>query len=190
MRMAFPLAPGEDLGAAGYFDAGAVALGTLLPAVYQEYDANALRFTSALDRVLAPVWLAIDCFDAYLHPNISPDDVLTWLAGWVGVIVDDNWHDEQLRRLVTRAFELYRWRGTGKGIADLVEAYSGIRPDVDDSGGVAVSPTPGGGTASADIPTVVVRFPAGVLRPDEVERVAALVASSTPAHVVSRIDTT
>ena len=66
--------------------------------MYQEYDENALRFTAGLDGVLAPVWLSIDCFDAYLSPAMSPDDVTAWLATWVGIVAEDNWHPERLRR--------------------------------------------------------------------------------------------
>jgi phage tail-like protein len=175
---------------ATYRDAGTVALGSLLPAIYQEYDDNALRFTSGLDAVLAPAWLAIDCFDAYLSPTITPEDTATWLATWVGIAVDDNWHPDQLRRLLTRAFELYRWRGTARGIADLVEAYTGLRPDIDDSGGVGVSAAPGGGTVRTDTASVIVRISSPHLDDAEVERLTTLVRSSTPAHVVARVEVT
>jgi phage tail-like protein len=171
-----------------YCDAGTVALGSLLPAIYQEYDENTLRFTSALDAVLAPDWLAIDCFDAYLSPTITPDDTAAWLATWVGIAVDDNWQPDQLRRLLTRSFELYRWRGTARGIADLVEAYTGLRPEVHDSGGVGVSAVPGGATLRTDAASVIVRISAPNLDDAEVERLTALVRSAAPAHVVARVD--
>ena len=73
---------------------------------------------------------------------MSPDDVTAWLAGWVGIVADDNWQPEQLaapRRPVPSS--CYRWRGTVKGMADLIEAYTGLRPEVEDNGGVAVSTT-------------------------------------------------
>ena len=186
MRMAF------KQNGDGYVTAGAVPIGSLLPAVFQEYDENALRFTAALDQVLAPVWLSIDCFDAYLSPVTSPDDVAAWLAGWVGVVVDDNWQPDQLRRLITGAFELYRWRGTVKGIADLVEAYTGLRPEVEDSGGVAVSATARDATASRDDPTVVVRVSRTSLRDPnrDLERLTSLVRVSAPVHVAARVELT
>ena len=178
-----------------YLDAGAVPIGSLLPAVYQEYDENALRLTSGLDGVLAPVWLSIDCYDAYLSPVMSPDDVATWLAGWVGIVAADNWRPEQLDRLISRSFELHRWRGTTKGMADLIEAYTGIRPEIEDNGGVAVSAMRGGNTVSTERPAVVIRLPRQALgddatRDEKLDRLNALVAATTPAHVLARIELT
>jgi phage tail-like protein len=174
--------------AASYTDCGAVTLGSLLPAVYQEFDENTLRFTAALDHVLAPVWLSIDCFDSYLHPGLTPDDMAAWLAGWVGVIVDDNWHADLLRRLVANAFELYRWRGTAKGIADLVEAYTGLRPTVDDSGAVSVSTTAGTREGPMFGSTVSVRFSNSALTADDTERLTRFVQASVPVHVQARVE--
>jgi phage tail-like protein len=187
MRAGFP-PDGDDRTGADYRRAGAVALGSLLPGVYQEYDENAMRFTAALDVVLAPVWLAIDCFDAYLSPDLTPDDMAAWLARWVGIAIDDNWHPDRLRRLLTRAFELYRWRGTVKGMTDLVEAYTGVRPRVTDSGRVEISATPGGARAGPAEATVVVGIPAQTLDQAELERLATLVRVSSPAHVTARVE--
>jgi phage tail-like protein len=179
-----------------FLDVGAVPLGSLLPAVYQEYDENALRLTAGLDGVLAPVWLSIDCYDAYLSPAMSPDDVTTWLASWVGIVADDNWNPEQLHRLIDRSFELHRWRGTTKGMADMIEAYTGIRPEIEDNGGVAVSPTRGGATGSTERPVVIVRLAGQSLgatdatRDEKLDRLNALVAATTPAHVLTRIELT
>jgi phage tail-like protein len=195
MRKAFPgngavaVAPAEP-----YLSAGAVPLGSLLPAVYREYDENALRFTAGLDGVLAPVWLSIDCYDAYLSPAMSPDDVTAWLAGWVGIVADDNWHPEGLANLIEHAYELFRWRGTAKGMADLIEAYTGLRPEIEDNGSVAVSPTPASAAPSDGRPAVVVRIPRSslgdndVTREDHLERLRALVDATAPAHVATRVE--
>jgi phage tail-like protein len=180
--------------AEAYLQAGAVAIGSLLPAVYQEYDENALRFTAGLDSVLAPVWLSIDCYDAYLSPTLSPDDVTEWLATWVGIVAEDNWHPERLATLVEGAFELFRWRGTVKGTADLIEAYTGVRPDIVDNGDVTVAATRGGTVSASERPMVVVRFPRSALGDDGAaandrrERLATLVDATTPAHVVTRVE--
>jgi phage tail-like protein len=179
-----------------YLSSGAVPIGSLLPSVYQEYDENALRLTSGLDGVLAPIWLSIDCYDAYLTPAMSPDDVTAWLATWVGIVADDVWRGDGLVGLVERAFELFRWRGTVKGTADLIEAYTGLRPQVEDNGGVAVSPTRGGGVLAGDRPAVVVRLPRQALGDDDAtreagrERLVALLDATTPAHVINRLELT
>ena len=188
MRMGFTRNGDTD---ATFLDSGGVSLGSLLPAVYQEYDDNAVRFTAALDAVLAPVWLAVDCYDSYLSPLTTPDDVAAWLAMWVGIDADDNWRPEQLRRLIAAAFDLARWRGTARGLADLVEAYTGRRPVIEDTGGVTVSAMAGTPSpATVEPPTVVVRLPGAAFDASERERLAALVRRSAPAHVATRIDVT
>ena len=188
MRLGFGRNGTVDSAAGTFLDSGAVALGSLLPSVYQEYDQNALRFTSALDAVLAPIWLAVDCYDAYLSPATTPEDVAAWLATWVGIEVDDNWRPEQLRRLLAEAFDLARWRGTAKGIAALVEAYTGLRPVVDDTGGVTVSADPGNGFVVSEAPVVVVRMPGAALDAVELDRLTALVHGAVPAHVTVRVE--
>jgi phage tail-like protein len=188
VRLGFARNGALDRDADTYHESGAVALGSLLPSVYQEYDENALRLTSALDAVLAPVWLAVDCYDAYLSPATTPEDAAAWLATWVGIDVDDNWRPEQLRRLLAEAFELARWRGTARGITALVEAYTGLRPVVEDTGGVTVSADPGTGFLGTDASAVVVRVAGAALDAVELDRLTALVRGAVPAHVTVRVE--
>lgn len=137
MRAVLPGA-GETV---GWTSSGAVSLGSLLPAVFQEYDPMAVAFTQALDAVLAPVWLTLDCLDALFDPDIAPDDVLEWLATWLAVDVDGLTLEQQ-RRIVAHGSELHRWRGTTKGVGDLVEVLTGERPGTE--GGVITSSEFGG----------------------------------------------
>ena len=46
------------------------------------------QFCSALDDVLTPVVLTLDCLPAYLDPDTTPQDVVAWLAEWMGVVLD------------------------------------------------------------------------------------------------------
>jgi P2-related tail formation protein len=134
------------------------------------------------------VWLALACFASYLDPEITPEDMLAWLADWVGVVVGDNWHPEQLRRLIARAAKLYRSRGTVLGIADLVEAYTGLRPEVSDGGTVTVSRTPDsapGGSADA---VVLVRVRGATLDMEALQRLRRLLVAAIPAHMTIRLE--
>jgi len=160
-----------------------VPMGTLLPEVFRRYDENILAFTDALDEVLAPVWLAIDCYDAYVDPLLAPTDFLEMLSEWVGFPLDRNWSEAQMRRLVASAVELYRWRGTTRGLVALVHAYTGVVPEVIDSGATVWSDQPGtepGGSADATV-RVVVDLPAGTA--SDLARLTRLIAASVPAHV-------
>ena len=92
--------------------------------------------------------------------QLAPDDFVDWLAGWVGIELDETWPEERRRELVARAVELYGRRGTAEGLADLIELYVGVRPTVEDSGGVAWSAAPGADLPGSGRPTVTVRLAA------------------------------
>ena len=90
-------------------------LAALMPAFMQE-DSFAVRLTTGLDDVIAPVISVLDCLDAYVDPLLAPSDFVTWLAGWVGAPLDDNWDDALRRREVLASAVLYRMRGTLEGL--------------------------------------------------------------------------
>lgn len=160
-------------------------IATTLPAIYQE-DEFTQRFTAGLDEVLAPVLSTLDNLTAYLDPALAPEDFVEWLASWVGLVVDENWSVERKRRLVAQTVELYSARGTARGLAALVELYTGERPEVEDSGGASWSATPNGPFPGRAEPSLklTVRASADI---DEV-RLRALVAAAVPAHVAHTVE--
>lgn len=148
------------------------------------------EFLAGLDTVLAPVFATLDSLDAYLDPRLTPPDFLPWLASWVGLDRDERWTDEQLRELMAVAIQLYRKRGTPGGIKALVSAYTGVEPEVTDSGGAAVSGrrNPGERAVTFDFPgatdpwvRVRVTVPAGSAVSQA--RLRELLVQSLPAHV-------
>lgn len=158
----------------------------LLPAIYQEEDPFVLRFTGALDEVLAPAMSTLDCLEAYVDPRLAPEDFLEWLAGWVGVLVDERASEQRRRDLVANAVALHRMRGTAAGLRAQLELLTGGTVDVVDSGGVSWSTTPGADLPGEDLPRLAVRVTgadAGLLR-----AVESVVAASKPAHVVHRAE--
>lgn len=162
-------------------------LAGLLPGVFQE-DQFAVRFTAGLDDVLAPVFNTLDSLDAYVDPLVSPDDFLDWLAGWVGVVLDENWPVDRRRELIAHAVDLYRLRGTRDGLRAEVELLTGGTVEIRESGGVASSATPGGATTGDGPPWLAVRV---VVDGDSVvsERaVDALVSAGKPAHVFHTLE--
>jgi phage tail-like protein len=181
----------------GYFDyrhQGAVTLGSMLPAIYQQLDPTAVAFTEALDEVLAPVWLSIDNVESYFDPLTAPADFVAMLADWVSLAIDDNWTEDETRRLVAHAVELYRWAGTPWGIASMVAAYTGVYPQVIDSGGTIANVNPMTAPPGEEIPAVrvVVALPPAMMgqATGYAERLQRLVLSVVPAHVAVRIDVT
>jgi phage tail-like protein len=162
-------------------------LGPTLPAIYQDDD-FAQRMLSGLDAVIAPVYSVLDNFAAYLDPAITPEDFLAWLAGWVGIVLDESWDQARRRAIVARAVELYRMRGTAAGLAGQVEIQTGGAVEIMENGATAWSVDPGGAMPGSPEPLVVVR----VMVPDpksiDAIKLDALVASAKPAHVLHRIE--
>lgn len=162
-------------------------LARYLPGVYEEDD-FARRFTLAFDESLAPVFCALDNFSSYLDPQLAPADFLDWLAGWVGLALDDRWPVERRRALVARAVLLYRRRGTVAGLAEHVELFTGECPQIVESGGTAWSVTPASPMPGTPGGRLTVRLrPRGPARVD-VPGLEALVRSATPAHVVAEVE--
>ena len=164
-------------------------LGHLLPGLYHDNDL-AQRFTGALDTVLAPVLATLDSSDAYVDPRLAPLDFVEWLAEWVGVELDASWPQSRQRSLVARAGELYAWRGTVRGVTEAVAIYTGVEPEVSETGGTAWAggPPPSGRLPGdpAGLLLVRVRVPPG--EPIDAGRLDRLVAAAKPAHIAHKVE--
>jgi phage tail-like protein len=160
-----------------------------LPSVFQD-DELTLRLVAAFDDSIAPVLVTLDSLHAYVDPALCPHDFLDWVASWIGLVPDENWTIERRRALAMRAVPIYRLRGTVAGLIGHVELLFGERPEVVDSGGVAWGVTPCTEMPCSPEPRVTVRV--GVPRDVRVdfERLQALIAAETPAHVIAELEVT
>lgn len=158
-----------------------------LPGLLQDDDL-VRRLCAALDEVLAPVVVTLDCLPAYLDPGTAPVDVRDWLAGWVGMDLPDGTADDLRRRLIARAADLHRWRGTPRGVREAVAAWSGVEPELSESGGASWSTESGAPLPGHADPALLVRL--RVPDPDgiDVDRLEAVVAAAAPAHVQTRVE--
>jgi phage tail-like protein len=158
-----------------------------LPSLYQE-DELAGRFLSGLDEVLAPIFCTLDNLETYFDAQLTPVDFLEWLSGWVGVVLDETWPLQRQRDLVSQAGELYLSRGTVWGLAALVAIYTGVEPEIIDSGGAAWSPIPGGALPGSSEHRVRIRLRIPKGSAIERGRLERIVAMNKPAHVVHEIE--
>ena len=162
-------------------------ISSLLPALYQEDDFTR-RLTSGFDDVLAPLFCTLDNLDAYFDPELAPMDFVEWLSSWVGVILDETWPPERQRAFVSQAAELYRWRGTVRGLAALIAIYTGLEPEIVDSGGAEWSPVPSSGPPPRRGQRVKVRLVAPAGSAIDLRRLDRIVAATKPAHVTHEIE--
>jgi phage tail-like protein len=169
-------------------------LGSLMPAVFQD-DNFTMRWTAALDEVLAPVMASLDCIEAYVDPLLAPEDFLAWLAEWSGIVLDENWPLARQRAVVAATAELYRSRGTPTGLRRHLELVTGGQVEMAESGGVTWSTTPTpvdtsapAGSAHDQGPWVSVRV--SVPDPDQlnVRALDSLIGAIKPAHVIHGLE--
>ncbi len=153
-----------------------------LPGVLQE-DEFLVRFLDAFDEALAPIFLTLDALGAYVDPELAPADFLDWVAGWVGVSMDETTPVDRRREIVAGAVTMHTRRGTVAGIAAAVRMVTGGEVEVTDNGGAAFSGEHGGTLPGRPGARLQVRVHAAPgTRVDEA-RISALVAAVKPAHV-------
>jgi phage tail-like protein len=102
-----------------------------LPAVYQEEESSRdfmERYLSLFGTLFDSVDEEIDNMAVQFDRERVEGRQLRWLGSWLGLDSDDHWRDEKVRSLIRAAPELYRYRGTRRGIEKLVETFTGEPP--------------------------------------------------------------
>ncbi len=101
-----------------------------LPTLYREVDFIG-RFVQIFEQTVQPVVQSFNVMWANLDPLTAPQALLPFLAHWVAWPIDPIWDISQQRRLIRRAVELYRWRGTRKGLRLYLHLYTNLPLDED-----------------------------------------------------------
>lgn len=162
-------------------------LGDILPSLLRE-DPFAQRFCAGLDEVLAPIISTLDSMPAYLDPATVPDDMLGWLAGWMGLALDDHQSAELQRKWVKVGVELLQRRGTVAGIESAVAALFGASPEIVESGGASWSVEAGSELPGSPQPELLVRLQVDDPATFDVRRLDALITIIKPVHVPHRVE--
>jgi phage tail-like protein len=116
-------------------------------------DEFLVRFLSIFQDVADTVVGQIDTLPHVFDPTIAPLPMVRALGGWVGLDwIDPSLPDALQRRIVRRYFALLRWRGTKRGMRELLELVSEAPATVDETGGIYQE-----GETPADIGHVVLR---------------------------------
>jgi phage tail-like protein len=100
-----------------------------LPAIYQE-DEFLGRFLKIFEDVLSPVERILENIHLYFDPMMAPEGFLPWLASWIDLVLDENWPIQKRRELIKAGVELYRWRGTKRGLREYLRIYTGVEPEI------------------------------------------------------------
>jgi len=108
-----------------------MSLLSYLPAVYQEDEGSRdflERFLSLFGSFLQGMEEQIDQVYRMFDPEVVTGPFLSWLAGWLALSFDENWSEDQVRRLLMAAPFLYEKRGTRAGLEEIIAIYTGERP--------------------------------------------------------------
>jgi phage tail-like protein len=100
-----------------------------LPALYREDDFTC-RFLSIFEEILSPIEKTIDTASYYFDPEMTPSSFISWLSSWVGMVIDERWPEEKKRQLIKSAIDLYRWRGTRRGLSEHIRLVTGYVPEI------------------------------------------------------------
>lgn len=105
-----------------------------LPAIYRRSDAVGRNLVREL------CFLFEHMFDSVEHkmndgwrfydPHVAPPEFLAWLSHWTAFSLDLDWPEEQKRALIKRAVDLYRIRGTKRGLSLFLRLFTGHEPDI------------------------------------------------------------
>ncbi len=156
-----------------------------LPAMYAEED-FAMRLVSAFEAVLDPLVATLDNLPDHFRAGYAPRDVLELLTDWLALERDELRSGEERRRIVERAPELMRLRGTKAGLALALElAFPGVPFRIEDAGGVSWSLDPD--AAWKEAPAAFVIYCDMPLAENRLAAVARLIDQAKPAHVAHRL---
>jgi len=108
-----------------------------LPAIYRRIDAVGLNLVRDLCFVFEHMFDSVDAnlTDGwrFYDPHVAPLDFLNWLSHWTAFSLDLDWPEPQKRALIKRAVDLYRIRGTKRGLALFLKLFSGHEPDIEEN---------------------------------------------------------
>jgi phage tail-like protein len=96
-----------------------------LPTIYREVDFIG-RLLKIFEQSFEPAVESWQVLWAYLDPHTAPSALLPFLAHWVGWPGQVPWDEVKQRQLIRRAIEIYRWRGTQRGLRLYLHLYTGL----------------------------------------------------------------
>ncbi len=100
-----------------------------LPAFFQENDFLG-RFLLPFERHMDGLSAILDRMATVFDPFRTDPDFLPWLAQWVALILDPEWDEAKRRELIAKAVDLYRHRGTVRGLKEYLKIYTGLEPEI------------------------------------------------------------
>ena len=169
-----------------------------LPALYQRSDLSGRNFVKEMlwvtQHLFGSVEDVLNLGHTFYDPYEAPEHFLPWLASWTAMILEEDWPVAKKRRLIKRAVELYRIRGTLRGLKLFIALFTGHEPEIRENEwpfkGWRVGVTSQMGIDTVVLPpvnlahTFVVEMPTAYddLSTESVIRIHEIVRMEKPAH--------
>ncbi len=106
-----------------------------LPAIYRDHGkCNDFlpRLLSLFQSFYAGIEYEIDSLPALFDPTAVKAGFLPWLAGCLGLDLDQSWSISKQRAVLARIFEYYGKRGTAEGLRDALQLFAGVNAHIDE----------------------------------------------------------
>ena len=167
-------------------------LARYLPGVLRQ-DTFLANFLRVFDDLLQPILATIGSVDSYLDPNLTPAEMVEFLAAWVGEELTPKLPERAKRALVKEAAWLHRARGTREGLrrafeivvgeeVQVSENTAGLRLDEDVQLGINSS------LEAREPHTIHILLPRSAAGID-IQVVEEILRRFKPAHAICRIHT-
>lgn len=88
------------------------------------------RYLSIMEGTMREIDLRAVYRHVLLDPEAAPEEALSWLAGFIGLALDDRWPLEARRTLIRNGVRLFRVRGTVAGLKQFIEIYLGCAIEI------------------------------------------------------------
>ena len=105
-----------------------------LPSIYQRSDVAGGNFVRDMlwitQHLFGSIEDLLDIVHTHFDPHEAPEAFLPWLAAWTAMVVDEDWPVEKKRGLIKKAIELYKIRGTVKGLKLFIALFTDHEPEI------------------------------------------------------------
>src|SRR2546421_4260335 len=105
-----------------------------LPGIYGDADEENADFLQRFLLISAHLTSGIEERLEYLHeffdPRLTQAGFLPWLAGWLAMPLLEGWDEEKRREIIQRVPELYRLRGTARGLKLALRLFADVQAEI------------------------------------------------------------
>ncbi len=108
-----------------------------LPAIYRRSDQVGRNLVRDVCFIFEHMFDSVDVnlVDGwrFYDPHVAPEEFLSWLATWTAFAADLDWPEAEKRALIKRAVDLYRIRGTKRGLMLFLRLFTGHEPEIEEN---------------------------------------------------------